>query len=148
MKKILILIGLLLLSMICLGQTKIAKTYFITTRGERFDDTIQLNNDSGQDLPAPKLIDGSIFYNGEYVLNNVKSIRITKIIYYKQSNYKIISLGTRYNPYTGKWVKVSYLSDPEREKQEYEKYLNRKKDCLLCRKNEGDTLRKQLDTIK
>ena len=125
MKKLITLIVVLLVSMICLGQDKIPFKYSITVHKARFDDTITLTNDKAiPNIPAPKVVNGSVFYNGEYLLNDVISIKINKISYYsvkpkEQSKYKITRI-RMFNYFTGRYYWLNVITQPELQRQQNE----------------------------
>lgn len=137
MKKLLSAI-LLLFTIACISQTKIPKTYTIAVHG-RYDDTIKLTNEDGAaNIPAPKLVDGSVCYNGECVLNDIKSIKIIKITYYEQQKqlpkYKITRVRV-FNPWTGRYHWVNVITQPQLE-QEQRQLEQREKDTIESKLSE------------
>lgn len=96
---------------------QIPKTYYITVHG-KYDDTIQINNiEAKPNLPEPKLIDGSVCYDGECLLTDVKSMKISQITYYPNKSksdlpkYKITRVHV-YNRFTGEWRWINVITQP------------------------------------
>lgn len=126
MKKILFKLPLFLLISICSAQEKIPEKYIVqVTYISGNTEVIPVKNfDMKANVPAPIVKDGSIFYDEEYLLLDVKKIKILNIIYAKnastsKSKYQIDTYYYWSYKY-GKYMKLNVITDPEGEKAQRE----------------------------
>jgi hypothetical protein len=162
MKNIILLI--LMSSSICFAQeSKIPEKYSIeVTYISGAKDLISLKNDEAKpNIPKPIVKDKSVFYNGEYVLDKVKSIKILNTSYYQNnktdSEIKITKL-TYYDPWVGKERKINVISNPSWEASQRQAEAETRKTSIFGSDNLStedsqaqiptDTLRKDMKPIK
>lgn len=127
MKKLLSTLSLFLFTSLCYCQEKVPEKYIVqVTYVSGNTEVIPVKNyDMKANIPAPIVKDGSVFYDDEYLLLNVKKIKILNTIYAKnvstsiKSKYKIETYYYWSYKY-GKYVKLNVISDPEAEKAQRE----------------------------
>lgn len=149
---------LLLTSYLSVSQVKIPKEYTVqVTYKSGTTEVIPVRNtDKKIDIPKPIVAEGSIFYDGEYLLLNVKSIKILKTSYFpdsKTSSDVRVDKVKIYDQRLGKEKTVNVIHDPtweasQRKAESEAKSIFAPSDEKLNQvvKNEKDTLKKQPDS--
>lgn len=126
MRKILIL---LLLSLSCFSQEIPTKYLLQVTYTSGATEVLTVKNERGlSNIPKPIVKDDSVFYDGEYLLLNVKKIDILKTIFEdaKKLPETAISKVNYYNPQTGKEEKINVIHSPAWEASQQQVESERK----------------------
>jgi|GEM_PF-5717329 len=119
MKSILILL-LLLTSTITLCQVKIPREYTVQViylSGNSEIIPIR-NSEKKANVPVPVVAEGSIFYDGEYLLLDVKSIKILKTTYFPETRVENdieIRKVKYFDPSIGREITLNAISNPKWE---------------------------------
>lgn len=115
---IIALILLIFVSTSALGQ--LVDSYKIEVNYQYGKDTITVyNHDKIPYLPAPTLKSGSIYYDGEYLLNKVKSFKVIEINH-RETNDKGVMMRkfTYWHTKYQKFVTVDVISSPKWEAEQ------------------------------
>ena len=129
MKKLLPLLLLFLASTYCFSQEKIPEKYIVqVTYISGNTEVIPIKNEEiKSNIPKPIVEDGSIFYDGEYLLLNVKSIKILNTIYDKSISKKpkYAVRKVKYWSYKyDRYITLNIIYDPEAERIQREAERN------------------------
>lgn len=149
MKKTLFTLSLFLLTSICYCQEKIAEKYLVqVTYTGGGTENIEIKNDRHLKVAEPIVKDGSIYYDEEYLLLDVKKIKILNTVYSKNTStsekpfYKI-DKGYYWDSKRQEYVKLNIISFPEQEKYQREGEERQKKTAIFSRsEEENNTLEK------
>jgi hypothetical protein len=156
MKKILSTLFLLLLNSFCYCQEKIPEKYIIqVTYTGGNTDKIEVDNYRHLKVPAPIVKDGSLFYDEEFLLLDVKKIKILNTVYDKsiskpkKSKY-VVTKARYWNERLHKFVTLNVISDPEAEKVQRESEAEQRKTAIFSRSSETqiEEILKPVEEIK
>lgn len=123
-----------------LGQEKLPTKYIVqVTYDSGIKEVIPVKNSRKEiGIPQPIVDKGSIFYDGEYLLLNVKSIKILKTEYtsivkkQETSDYRITRVDY-YDPLSGKNKFVNVITDPAAERAQREVEVEARKHPIFAR---------------
>ena len=125
---------------LCVSQIKIPKKYTVEVTyisGNR--EIIPIKNYDGKaNIPKPIAHKGSILYDGEHLLLNVKSIKILKTEYFSVSknssigNYQVTRVNY-YDPRLGKNRIINVITDPVAERNQREVEAEARKHSIFSR---------------
>jgi len=154
MKKTLFTLSLFLLTSICYCQEKIAEKYIVqVTYTGGGTENIEIKNDRHLKVADPIVKDGSIYYDEEYLLLDVKKIKILKVDYAKNVStsekpfYKI-EKGYYWDKKRQTYVKLNVISFPEQEKYQREGEERQKKTAIFSRSSENSNGEKPKEVAK
>ena len=150
MKKTLFTLSFFLLASLSYCQEKIVEKYIVqVTYIGGGTEKIEVKNDRHLKVPAPIVKDGSIFYDEEYLLLNVKNIKILNTVYEKsiskpkKSKY-VVTKARYWNERLHQFVTLNVISDPEAEKAQRETEAEQRKTALFHRSDEVETSKSDL----
>ena len=113
------------------------------------------NSDKKADVPKPIALQGSIYYDGEYLLLNVKGIKILKTSYFPDSKTSSVRIDKMkyYDPKLGRERIINVISDPQweasqRKTESEAKSIFAPSDEKIkeIKKSKSDTVNKQPDS--
>lgn len=143
MKKILFAFSLFILTSLCYCQEKIPEKYIVqVTYTGGGTEKIEVKNDRHLNVPAPIVKDGSIFYDEEFLLLDVKKIKILNTVYGKNASTpkksKYVVTKARYwNDRLHRFVDVNIISDPKAEQAQRESEAEQRKTAIFSRSEEN-----------
>ena len=156
MKKALFTLSFFLLASLSYCQEKIVEKYIVQiTYTGGGTEKIEVKNDRHLKVPAPIVKDGSLFYDEEFLLLDVKKIKILNTIYGKNLSTpkkpKYVVTKARYwNERLHQFVTLNVISDPEAEKAQRESEAEQRKTAIFSRSDENQTeeISKPVEEIK
>jgi hypothetical protein len=134
MKKTLFTLSFFLLTSLSYCQEKIVEKYIVqVTYTGGGTEKIEVKNERHLNVPEPIVKDGSLFYDEEFLLLDVKKIKILNTIYSKnvstpKSKYAIRKVKYWSDKYH-RYINLNIISDPEAEKVQSE--LNNKRSTIF-----------------
>jgi|SRR6218665_527322 len=127
-----------------LGQEKLPTKYIVqVTYDSGIKEVIPVKNSRKEIGIAQPIVDkGSIFYDGEYMLLNVKSIKILKTEYTsikkkKETSDYLITRVNYYDPLSGKNRIINVITDPAAERAQREVEVEAKKHPIFARSTDS-----------
>ena len=131
MKKLFQLLLLFFVTSACFCQEKIVEKYTVqVTYVGGGTEKIEVKNNRCLKVPAPVVKEGSIFYDEEYLLNDVKSIKILETVYGKHEpapkNKYAVRKVTYWSYKYQRYVNLNIIYDPEAERIQREAERNGK----------------------